>query len=220
MSDPADASGYRWKSAELAHSATYLLRTVAQEAERFRSDPGCASEPARLFDLGCGNGSIADALARRGWDVTGVDPSKEGIAQARLHYPHSKLYEGSSDEDLVGRFGHFPVVISLEVIEHVYLPRRHAAALFSLVEAGGIAIVSTPYHGYWKNLALALSGRMDAHFTALWDHGHIKFWSVKTLDQLLREAGFIDIRFFRLGRIPSLAKSMVAVASKPRSDGT
>lgn len=80
---------------------------------------------------------------------------------------------------------------------------------------GGTAIVSTPYHGYWKNLALAVTGRMDAHFTALWDHGHIKFWSIATLGELLREAGFVDIRFERVGRVPPLAKAMIAIAQKP-----
>ena len=62
---------------------------------------------------------------------------------------------------------------------------------------------------------MALSGKMDAHFTALWDHGQIKFWSFKTLSALLREAGFVDIRFERVGRMPALAKSMIAVARKP-----
>lgn len=74
--------------------------------------------------------------------------------------------------------------------------------------------MSTPYHSYLKNLALALSGKMDNHFTALWDHGHIKFWSKKTLTLLLREAGFSKVKFFRAGRIPPLAKSMLAVATK------
>ncbi len=61
---------------------------------------------------------------------------------------------------------------------------------------------------------MALSGKLDAHFTALWDHGHIKFWSMRTLTILLEEAGFRDIRFKRVGRIPALAKSMVAIARK------
>jgi 2-polyprenyl-6-hydroxyphenyl methylase/3-demethylubiquinone-9 3-methyltransferase len=74
--------------------------------------------------------------------------------------------------------------------------------------------VSTPYHGYLKNLALALSGKLDKHFTALWDGGHIKFFSIATLGQLLREAGFKDLRFVRVGRIPPLAKSMLAIAKK------
>jgi hypothetical protein len=57
---------------------------------------------------------------------------------------------------------------------------------------------------------------MDGHFTALWDHGHIKFWSIETLTKLLNEAGFQDVRFHRVGRIPQLAKSMIAVARKPK----
>ncbi len=59
---------------------------------------------------------------------------------------------------------------------------------------------------------MALSGKLDKHFTALWDHGHIKFWSMNTLTILLEEAGFRDIRFERVGRIPPLAKAMIAVA--------
>lgn len=55
---------------------------------------------------------------------------------------------------------------------------------------------------------------MDAHFTALWDHGHIKFWSIQTLGELLHEAGFVDIHFERVGRVPALAKSMIAAARK------
>jgi len=149
--------------------------------------------------------------------VTGIDPSTEGIAQAQTRYPHLTLHEGSAYEDLAERYGRFPVVTSLEVVEHLYAPRRYAATLFDLLEPGGTAIVSTPYHGYWKNLAMALTGKLDAHFTALWDHGHIKFWSIRTLSALLREAGFVDIRFERVGRIPALAKSMIAIARKPCS---
>jgi 2-polyprenyl-6-hydroxyphenyl methylase/3-demethylubiquinone-9 3-methyltransferase len=168
-----------------------------------------------LFELGCGNGSVANVLAKEGWEVTGVDPSTQGIAQANEQYPHLKLLEGSAYDNLVERFGQFPLVTSLEVVEHVYFPRQYAATLFALVEPGGTAIVSTPYHGYWKNLAMAISGKLDAHFTALWDHGHIKFWSIKTLGELLHEAGFVDIRFIRVGRIPIFGKSMIAIARKP-----
>ena len=146
--------------------------------------------------------------------MTGVDPSKEGIVQANAQYSNIKLYEGSAYDDLAQKYGQFPVVISLEVVEHVYYPRPYAATLYSLLQPGGIAIISTPYHGYFKNLVLSLTGKMDSHFTALWDYGHIKFWSMKTLSCLLTEAGFVDIRFERVGRIPVLAKSMIAIARK------
>lgn len=63
----------------------------------------------RIFDLGCGNGSIANYLTNKGWDVTGVDPSNEGINQANLSFPKLKLYNGSTVENLVDSFGKFPI---------------------------------------------------------------------------------------------------------------
>jgi 2-polyprenyl-6-hydroxyphenyl methylase/3-demethylubiquinone-9 3-methyltransferase len=120
--------------------------------------------------------------------VTGIDPSEEGIAIVREAFPELDLHRGSAYDDLAARFGQFPAVVSLEVVEHVYYPRKYASCVYDLLEENGIAIISTPYHGYWKNLALALTGKMDDHFGPLWTHGHIKFWSRDTLSQLLREA--------------------------------
>jgi 2-polyprenyl-3-methyl-5-hydroxy-6-metoxy-1,4-benzoquinol methylase len=203
--------GYKYSDRELSPAHTYLLPTVTKIVEQhFREYPGIW----RMFDLGCGNGAVAVYFADRGCEVTGVDPSVEGIAQASATIPNIRLELGSAYDDLPGKYGRFPVVISLEVVEHVYAPRRFAATLFSLVEDSGVAIVSTPYHGYWKNVALAVSGSMDKHFTALWDHGHIKFWSITTLNSLLKEAGFTEITFHRVGRIHLLAKSMIAVARR------
>lgn len=209
--DMSDISGYAYADSKLNFSHSYLLPTVFRLLDGLNLPVG----QRRLFELGCGNGSVAHELTRCGWDVTGVDPSAEGIAQANCTHPDLKLHTGSAYDDLAARYGQFPVVLSLEVVEHVYFPRQYAATVFSLLHGGGMAILSTPYHGYWKNLTMALTGKMDAHFTALWDHGHIKFWSMKTLALLLEEAGFRDIRFKRVGRIPPLAKAMIAIAKKP-----
>jgi hypothetical protein len=75
-------------------------------------------------------------------------------------------------------------------------------------------VITTPYHGYWKNLALAVSGKLEGHFTALWDGGHIKFWSRRTLTRLLTDEGFEVTGFSGAGRIPYLWKSMILVARK------
>ncbi len=209
--DDAAITGYRYDGAALGCAHDYLLASIFRTLDALSLPVG----QRRLFELGCGNGSVANTLTQRGWEVAGVDPSVEGIAQARAAYPDLKLDTGSAYDDLAGQYGHFPVVLSLEVVEHVYAPRHYARTVFDLLSRGGVAIISTPYHGYWKNLALALTGRMDRHFTALWDHGHIKFWSMDTLGELLREAGFVDVRFERVGRVPALAKSMIAVARRP-----
>lgn len=209
MTAEHDITGYEWKSAEPTDAHGVLVPAVLSILERLKSDE------KRIFDLGCGNGAVAYELSKRGWHVTGIDPSKEGIAQAKQHYPTLDLHQGSAYDDLAVQYGTFPVVLSLEVVEHVYAPRDYAKTAYSLLQPGGVAIISTPYHGYWKNLALAVTGKMDAHFTALWDHGHIKFWSMKTLRQLLEEVGLKVERFERVGRIPALAKSMIAIARRP-----
>ena len=86
---------------------------------------------------------------------------------------------------------------------------------FRLLKPSGHFIVSTPCHGYVKNVVLALSGKMDNHFTALWDGGHIKFWSRETLSGLLMEKGFTDLRFVGTGRVPYVWKSMILIVRKP-----
>ena len=144
-----------------------------------------------------------------------MDPSNEGVQISRDNHPTLKVFQGSAYDDLAKLYGTFPVVISLEVVEHVYSPRLYADTLFSLVEPGGFAVISTPFHGYWKNLALALTGKMGNHFTALWDHGHIKFWSIKTLSTLLEDAGFVDLHFKFVGRFNLLANSMICIANRP-----
>jgi 2-polyprenyl-6-hydroxyphenyl methylase/3-demethylubiquinone-9 3-methyltransferase len=83
-----------------------------------------------------------------------------------------------------------------------------------VLKPGGLLIISTPYHGYLKNLALSIFGKWDDHHTALWDGGHIKFWSRSTLTQLLEAGGFDVIDFRGVGRLPWLWKSMVLIARK------
>jgi 2-polyprenyl-6-hydroxyphenyl methylase/3-demethylubiquinone-9 3-methyltransferase len=165
----------------------------------------------RAFDLGCGNGATCGMLSRLGFAVTGVDTSQSGIAQARLAFPSVNAHVGSAYDDLVTVYGTFPLVVSLEVIEHCFDPGLFAKTFLGLIAREGIGFLSTPYHSYLKNLALAVSGKMDRHFTALWDGGHVKFFSMNTLGQLLRKSGAKNVNFMRVGRFPILAKSMVAI---------
>jgi len=196
---------YKYENPELNLSHEYLLPAVQKVILDLK--------PQRIFDLGCGNGSIAHKLSSIA-PVSGIDASESAIANAKATYPHLKLELRSAYDDLASEFGTFPVVVSLEVVEHMYDPRSYARTLAGLLTPGGHAILSTPYHGYTKNLVMALTGKMDAHFTALWDGGHIKFWSRATLTTLLNEVGLEVVEFARVGRLPPVAKSMVLVARK------
>ncbi len=151
-------------------------------------------------------------LAGEGYSVTGVDPSVSGIEIAKRHQVERLRFEvGSTDDDLAGKFGRFPVVVSLEVIEHCPSSRVFMRSFASLLAPGGVGLISTPYHGYVKNLALVASGGFDRHFDPLWEGGHLKFFTEAKLRQLFEESGFARYEFHRVGRIPILAKSILAV---------
>ena len=171
-----------------------------------------------ICDLGCGNGHIAGRLASHGYQVTGIDASRSGIRIAQRAYPHVNFVEALIDRDLIERTpNQFDLVMSSDVIEHLYRPSDLLEAAFALTKPGGHILLGTPYHGYLKNLALALSGRMDSHFSALHDGGHIKFFSVKTLSQLVTSHSFTDLSFSFYGRAPLLWKNMICHARKPAS---
>jgi 2-polyprenyl-6-hydroxyphenyl methylase/3-demethylubiquinone-9 3-methyltransferase len=110
----------------------------------------------------------------------------------------------------------FDIVVCTEVIEHLYAPRECVRGCFAALKAGGRFICTTPYHGYLKNILIAVSGKFDAHVSPLWDGGHIKLWSRKTLSQLFCEAGFRDLQFRGAGRLPFLWMTMVMCGTKPR----
>lgn len=202
--------GYEYRAAEKSLSHSYLFPTVASFLDGL--PPG-----ASVVDLGCGNGSFLAQFQARNWRLAGTDFSSTGIDIARSSYPEIDFFLADASAPigaLQEQEGLVDAVISTEVIEHLYDPRGFLRNAHTLLRPGGILVISTPYHGYWKNLSLAITGKLDQHFTVLWDHGHIKFWSRKTLTQALEETGFSQIRFAGSGRMPYLWKSMVLSARK------
>jgi 2-polyprenyl-3-methyl-5-hydroxy-6-metoxy-1,4-benzoquinol methylase len=208
MSNTTITSKYHFGSADAPHTAAYLTDHILAICRRVSA--------RRVLDLGCGNGALCGALSAAGFEVVGCDPSEDGIAFARRTFPHIPFHLlGVYDDCAVLGDDDFDVVVSTEVIEHISRPRSLPRFASKVLRSGGHLVLTTPYHGYIKNLALAVSGKLDAHFTVLWDGGHIKFWSRATLSRLLTEEGFDVTGFIGAGRIPYLWKSMIVIAQKP-----
>ncbi len=174
--------------------------------------------PARVLDVGCGNGYLAGQLLERGYSVVGIDLSTSGVEIARRAHPKGRFEVLAGDERVLENLGEkpFDLVVSTETVEHLYDPQAFARGCFAATRPGGRFICSTPYHGYLKNLALALAGKWDGHLNPMWLGGHIKFWSRPTLTQLLRETGFVNTQFRAGGRAPYLWMSMVMSGDRPQ----
>ena len=170
--------------------------------------------PVRVLDAGCGSGAFSKMLHHNlGCAVYGCDLSESGIALARENAPECRFELLSLYDDFVESFGtQFDLVVSVEVVEHLYDPKSFVTRVREALAPGGVFVLTTPYHGYLKNLMIAASGRCDAHYNPLNKGGHIKFWSKRTITTLLESAGFDIERVSGVGRFPWLWKSMVIVA--------
>ena len=178
---------------------------------------GSLEAGTRVLDLGCGNGFWAGMFAQRGCTVVGIDASPTGIDIARTTHEGIRFEVMDIASNILAALDEdpFDLVVSTEVIEHLYSPQTWADACRNALRPGGTVIVSTPYHGWLKNVALAATGRLDRHLDASREGGHIKFFSKPVLSELLRRSGFVDIRFAGAGRAPLMWKSMVLAATKP-----
>jgi 2-polyprenyl-6-hydroxyphenyl methylase/3-demethylubiquinone-9 3-methyltransferase len=202
-----------WMS-ESPSDPAYVLPTIHNIVERLYR-----ARPVTILDVGCGNGHIAESLAGLGHFVTAVDSSPTAIsiartASRRVRFETCSIY----DEQLVKIMGkgHVDCVISVEVVEHLYYPKKLFEQSQAVLKDGGYLIITTPYHGYLKNCALSILNGWDRHFSVHWDGGHIKFFSKRSLATMAREAGFSDLRFRGVGRLPALWKSIIMVGRKKR----
>lgn len=102
----------------------------------------------KVLDVGCGGGILADAMARQGAEVLGIDLSTKALKVAELHALEAQtpnvLYREISAEGLAAEQpASFDVVTCMEMLEHVPDPSSVVQACADLVKPGGHVFFST-----------------------------------------------------------------------------
>ena len=108
----------------------------------------CPLEGRRALDVGCGGGILADAMARKGASVLGIDLAGKALKVAQLHALEAQTpnvsYREVAAETLAGEApGSFDVVTCMEMLEHVPDPASVVQACATLVKPGGWVFFST-----------------------------------------------------------------------------
>jgi 2-polyprenyl-6-hydroxyphenyl methylase/3-demethylubiquinone-9 3-methyltransferase len=101
-----------------------------------------------VLDVGCGGGILADAMARKGAQVLGIDLASKSLKVAQLHALEAQTagvsYREISAEDLAAeQAGQYDVVTCMEMLEHVPDPAAVVKACAELVKPGGWVFFST-----------------------------------------------------------------------------
>jgi len=146
-----------------------------------------------VLDIGCGGGILAEAMARLGARVTGIDLSEKGLKVAQLHLLESKLpvrYEMASAEDYAAAHaGEFDVVTCMELLEHVPEPARTVQACARLAAPGGRVFFSTINRNVKSYLFAVIGAEYLLKLLPKGTHDYMRFIKPSELARWSRDAG-------------------------------
>jgi len=182
--------------------------TPARRAYLWERITTSANARPRLLDCGAGDGSlVAEAVARE-LPAVGIEISASAIERGRRSYPGIDLRRHSVEQlPWPVDNASWDVVVSFELIEHLLEPRALLRGAHLALVPNGSLVLSTPYHGMAKNLAIAAL-RFEKHFAV--DGEHVRFFTDSALRALLDEAGFEVNEVSHLGRFrPVWANTIV-----------
>ena len=147
----------------------------------------------KVIDIGCGGGILAESMAKKGADVTGIDLSDKALKVADLHSLESGVqvrYELIAAEDMAAReAGQYDVVTCMEMLEHVPDPGAIVRAAATLVKPGGQVFFSTLNRNPKAYLFAILGAEYLLRLLPKGTHDYDKFITPAELSQYLRSAG-------------------------------
>lgn len=141
-------------------------------------------KPGNLLDFGCGGGFFMRSARARGWKVFGLEPLPAHAIYARAtsgaEVINDILREESYPKD------HFDVITAFQVFEHLPDPANILRLLTGFLKPGGLILIEVPNIDTWT---VKLLGKRHRHFVS----DHLYFFSAKTLEKMLRQAGLTTL---------------------------
>lgn len=193
----AEAERIGWTDAERASGYVDLFAAASDQLIKPLLDAAGVKSDRAVLDLCCGQGNVAEALANRGWKVTGADFSPTMLEFARRRLPNAVFVEADA-QDLPFRDGEFDIVVSNVGVCHVPDQLRALAEAKRVLRQGGRFGMTV-----WCGPDISPSYEMV--YRAIKSHGATQiaappgpdfhqFADRKIANDLLSNAGFSDVK--------------------------
>lgn len=169
----------------------------------------------RVLDVGCGAGVLAESMAARGAQVTGIDLAGKALAVARLHALETgarvDYQEGAAEGWAAREPASFEVVTCMEMLEHVPDPEASVKACATLVRPGGWVFFSTINRNPKAFMLAIVGAEYVLGLLPRGTHEYAKFIRPSELTRAARDAGLelhelIGMRYNPLTRTASLGR--------------
>jgi len=165
----------------------------------------------RIFDLGCGDGTIG-LLLKEDYTLTvdGCDISEIAVDRAQSHYRivHQLNID---DEDIPAKSGSYDIVICTDVLEHTLSPRHALNEIRRLLKDDGIAVISVPNYGFVRYRVNSVMGSVP---NIIRDKRHYNAFTVSYLQELITDCGLDVQTTTGVSALQRLAKISIGLFAK------
>ncbi|MCA8974258.1 MAG: class I SAM-dependent methyltransferase [Planctomycetes bacterium] len=148
-------------------------------------------QPRRALSIGCGTAATESILQRQGTEVWGLDVSTDAVALARTRISHADTADIEVDPLPELRPGHFDLVLCGDVLEHLRFPEHVLDRIHGWLADDGHLVIAVPnatHHSVVRTLVLRRDWKYEDG--GLFDRGHYRLFTRKSLLRLLGEHGF------------------------------
>ena len=156
-----------------------------------------------VLDVGCATGYLAETLRANGNRVWGVEADEEAAKIAAAHL-EGMVVGDVETVDLVQEFGRgtFDVIVFADVLEHLRDPATLLKRSRELLADGGSVVLSIPNIAHASVRLSLLKGRFDYRPLGLLDDTHLRFFTRRSLDEMIQKAGFVKTNELRTTAAP------------------